>query len=361
MTPAEIDLDGLLRRLHLPTVRRLYGDLAARGEEDGMGFRDYLAVLIAEEVAHRAQTRIERSVRRAGFPFLATIEEFDFTFQTSVKLSLLGSFLGPELMSEGRCLVLCGPTGLGKTHLGVAIAYRAIQNGATALFREANHLIEELSEASRQGRLLQAMEPYTHTGVLVVDELGYLTYPDDAANVLFQVVNQRHLRKRPMVFTTNKPLASWGTVLHDADLAEAIIDRVLACGRFIEMRGASYRTRHLAKTRDLDPVPKGAKVSGKLGPEFREPTDVVGVFRGQADQIDGEKHVDTLLPELARLVSLKSSEPELTLAMSSDELEEALLARVAPLLLVRRPLWHRGGVDPPLNQSPARADDAVAE
>mgnify|MGYP001563529029 CR=1 FL=1 len=79
-----IDLDRLLRRLHLPTVRRLYAELADRAEKEGMSYRDYLAVLIGEEVAHRAQTRIERSVRRARFPFLATIEEFDFTFQSSL-------------------------------------------------------------------------------------------------------------------------------------------------------------------------------------------------------------------------------------------------------------------------------------
>ncbi len=245
MKPEQIDLDGLLRRLHLPTIRRVHGDLATQAEEEQMSYRDFLAVLVAEEVAHRGQTRITRSVRRAGFPFLATIEDFDFTFQTSIKMSLLGSFLGPELISEGRNLILCGPAGVGKTHLAIAIAYRAIQNGTTAVFREANHLIEELSEASRAGRLRDALDPYTHAGVLVIDEIGYLTYPMDAANVLFQAVNQRHLAKRPMIFTTNKPLAAWADVLHDADLAEAIIDRVLERGRFIELRGGSYRTRHL--------------------------------------------------------------------------------------------------------------------
>ena len=80
-------------------------------------YRDFLATLIAEEVAHRAQTRIERSVRKARFPFLRTIEDFDFTFQTSVRLQLLGSYLGPELVTEGRSLILYGPSGTGKTHV----------------------------------------------------------------------------------------------------------------------------------------------------------------------------------------------------------------------------------------------------
>jgi len=280
--PSSIDLDRLLRRLHLPTVRRLYAELETRAEKDEMSHRDYLAILIAEEVAHRGETRVRRSVHQARFPFLATIEEFDFTFQSSVRLSLIGSALGPELISEGRTMVLCGPSGTGKTHLAIAIAYKAIQNGGTAVFREANHLIEELSEATRRGTLRQAIEPYLHTDVLVVDELGYLTYPQDAANVLFQVVNQRYLQKKAIVVTTNKPLEKWAGVLHDKDLAEAIIDRVLARGRLIELRGASYRTRHLKTTKDdgasLDD--RSVRVSGIGGPEFQEPTRPISVLRG---------------------------------------------------------------------------------
>ncbi len=272
MKPVELDLDAMLRRLHLPTIRRLYPELATRAEQESMSYRDYLAVLIGEEVAHRSQTRIDRSVRAAHFPFLATIEEFDFTFQSSVKLSLLGSYLGPELMSEGRALILSGPTGLGKTHLAIAIAYRAIQNGGTALFGEASHIIDDLSEASGKRRLRKALVRYLQPDVLVIDELGYLSYPADAANVLFQVVNQRYLQGKSMVITTNKPLPAWADVLHDADLAEAIIDRVLARGRLIELRGQSYRTRHIVKQSSNEPPSQSAKISGKRPPKFPEPT-----------------------------------------------------------------------------------------
>ncbi len=256
LAPGAVDLDGLLRRLHLPTIRRLYPEFEDRAEVEEMSYRDYLALLVAEEVSHRAETRIQRATRKARFPFLRTIEEFDFKLQTAVRLSLLGSYLGPELVTEGRCLILGGSPGTGKTHLSVGIAYRAIQNGYDACFTTAAELIDELSAAGK-GQLRKAMVPYVQPHVLVIDEVGYLTCCSDAANVLFQVVNHRYLHKKPMLLTTNKPLGHWGHVLHDADLAEAITDRVLERGRFIQLRGPSYRTRHL-KAADKEGEPASA-------------------------------------------------------------------------------------------------------
>ncbi len=262
---AEVELDGMLRRLHMPTVRRLWSDLQVRAETEGMRYADYLQVLVGEEIAHRTQTRISRMTHRAKFPFLRTIEEFDFAYQSGLRKELLGSYLGPEFVLEGRSLLLYGPSGVGKTHVAIAIAYKAIQHGSDARFVTAAHLIDELSSASRDGRLREALVPYTHPGVLVVDEVGYLSYGPDAANVLFQVVNERHLHRRPMVFTTNKPIEEWGRVLHDPDLAEAILDRVLERGRVLHFKGPSFRTRHLQSR-------EGARISGKGGPEFQEPT-----------------------------------------------------------------------------------------
>src|SRR2546425_161584 len=143
-----LDLDGLLRRLHLPTVRRLYPELAHRAEGESLAYREFLAVLLAEEVAHRAQTRIQRCVHRAHFPFLKTVDEYDFTFQSGVRLSLLGSALSADFITQGQSLVFSGPSGTGKTHLAIAIAYRAIQNGFDALFTTATALIADLSAAT---------------------------------------------------------------------------------------------------------------------------------------------------------------------------------------------------------------------
>ena len=193
-------------------------------------------------------------------------------------------------ISSHRCTqigeqpIFGGKPGRGKTHLAVAIAYRAIQNGFDARFVTAAELIDELSAAFRSGRLADALATYIHPGVLVVDEVGYLTYGTDAANMLFHVVNDRHRKKRAMIFTTNKPLSAWGRVLHDEDLAHAIVDRILERGRVLTLDGPSMWTKHLglddptasealhqpASTPDREVI----RISGIEVPEFPEPTTV---------------------------------------------------------------------------------------
>jgi DNA replication protein DnaC len=277
MKPNDDELDALLKRLHLASARRIWRDLVQRAEKEQWSYRDFLGLLVAEEIAQRQQTRLGRLSRRASFPFFKTIDDFDFTYQSTVRLSLLGSALSHDFITEGRCLVLYGKPGRGKTHLAVAIAYRAIQNGFDAHFTTAAQLIDDLSAAFRQGRLADALTIYTHPGLLVVDEVGYLTYGTDAANMLFHVVNDRHRRKRSMIFTTNKPTSAWGRVLHDEDLAQAIVDRILERGRTLTLDGPSIRTKHLG----LDEPSSGtsnqvgdnlARISGIGRPEFPEPT-----------------------------------------------------------------------------------------
>ena len=273
MTSQTVDLDGHLKRLTLAYTRRNYRSLIARAEKETWTFHAFLEALVLGELSHRHETRTQRVTRKAKFPFLKTIDDFVLTHQTAIQPGMLGSFLSPDLVTEGRCLILRGLTGRGKTHLAVAIAYRAIQNGFEALCTTAAALIDDLSRASREGRFRDVLAHYVHPHVLVIDELGYLTYGPDAANVLFHVVNERHLKKRGMIFTTNKRLADWGKVLHDPDLAAAIIDRVLERGREIEMDGPSWRTKHLRVDPVASPMPESptAIISGKQLPEFPEP------------------------------------------------------------------------------------------
>jgi DNA replication protein DnaC len=172
----DIDLDRLLKRLHLANTRRVWRDLLVRAEQEDWAYEHFLTVLVTEEIAHRQQTRLARLSRRAAFPFLKTIDDFDFTYQSTLRLSLLGSALSPDFVTEGRALILSGKPGRGKTHLAVAIAYRAIQNGFDARFVTGAELIDDLSAAFRAGRLAEALTTYTHPDLLVVDLCGVNSY-----------------------------------------------------------------------------------------------------------------------------------------------------------------------------------------
>ena len=280
-------LETGLKRLSLANTRRIWRELVTRAEKDEWSYQHFLETLVTEEIAHRRGTRLQRAVGAARFPFLRTVEEFDFSLQSSLRMTTIGSLLAPDFVTEGRTAILSGKPGRGKTHLAIAIAYRALQNGFDALFATAADLIEDLSAASRDGALRGALARYVKPDVLVVDEVGYLTYGDDAANVLFHVVNERHIRRRAMVFTTNKPPKRWGDVLHDEDLADAIVDRILERGRVLKLDGPSIRSRHVP-AEDLDEQPeRPIRVSGTDRSEFPEPTSVGAfgaLFRRQASR-----------------------------------------------------------------------------
>lgn len=277
------ELDPLLKRLHLANARRAWRDLVRRAETEQWSYEQLLLTLFSEEVAHRRGTRLNRAVRAAELPFLRTVEEFDFAYQSTLRLTTFGSLLSPDFVTEGNSVILYGKTGRGKTHLAISLAYRAMQNGFDALFTNCAELIDDLSCAGREGRLRDALARYLKPHVLVIDEVGYLAYGDDAANVLFHVVNERHVKKRSMVFTTNKHPHRWGPVLHDDDLAEVIVDRVLERGRLLKLDGPSMRTKHLADDpalKDDQDDNERLRISGKNGSDFPEPTRVDARPRG---------------------------------------------------------------------------------
>jgi DNA replication protein DnaC len=216
--------------------------MAAQAIAENWSYPEFLEQLVRRELEMRAEARIAREARQAGFPFLKTLEEFDFRFQTSITRQALGPYVGPELIHSGRCLILWGPEGVGKTALCIALAYKAIQHGARARFHTATEVINELTTARRYVRWDEALKRLVDPEVLIIDELGYLGYGPDAASVLFPVIDKRYLRgDRPVLITTNKDPRQWGDVLHDANLSAAILDRLLDHGEILKVSGRSYR------------------------------------------------------------------------------------------------------------------------
>jgi DNA replication protein DnaC len=175
--------------------------------------------------------------------------------------------------------------------LAAAIAYRAMQIGFDVNFTTAAALIDDLSAAFREGQLAQALPAYTHRAALVVGAAGSLTHETDAANMLFHVVNERRRWRRAMTSTAKKSPAAWGRVLHEDDLAEAIIDRGLERGRLLRRDGPSVRTPHAsldeASKEESDTGDNVIRNSGNQRLEFPEPSRTVTCRRSYAKAAGG--------------------------------------------------------------------------
>ena len=243
--PADIDLDRLLKRLHLANARRIWRDLIARAEAEQWSFHHFLAILVAEEIAQRQQTRLGRLSRRAQFPFLKTIEEFDFTYQSTVRLALLGSALSPDFVTEGRSL---DPPRQARPRQDPSRRRDRLPRHPERLRCALRHRRRAHRRAlgglpqgpSRRGA--RALHPSARAR----RRRGRLPHLRHRRRQHALPRRQRAPHApRSMIFTTNKPLAAWGRVLHDEDLAQAIVDRVLERGRLLHLDGPSMRTKHL--------------------------------------------------------------------------------------------------------------------
>ncbi len=236
-------LEQKLQSLKLGRLRQVYQAWIERARETQMDYGEFLEEVLSEELLARQENQLKKRLQNAGFPFEASLEQFDFSRHPELKRSVMLRFFDSSFVEKAQNLVLAGSSGLGKTHLAVSLGIKMVQLGYSVKFITAQQLVNGVITAPTRAEVSRLLEPLLKCQVLVLDELGYLPLDERVGPVLYELVSGRYLRGSTVI-TSNKSLSSWGELLADSDnaLMVAIIDRLLHHGEVFYLKGSSYRT-----------------------------------------------------------------------------------------------------------------------
>jgi DNA replication protein DnaC len=229
--------------LKLPTVRRRFKALADEATREQQTPVAYLAALLEAETAERAERRERRRLNDARFPALKHLDDFRFADNPKIPQATIAALAQGSWINDRESVILIGDSGTGKTHLATGLAIAACQQGRRVRFTTLAALANELQEAETRRELARVIGRYARTELVVLDELGYLALPDGAAELVFQVLSERHERGS-LIVTTNLPFGEWTKVFPDARLAKAVVDRLTHRAHIIDTGTESWRFRH---------------------------------------------------------------------------------------------------------------------
>lgn len=236
---------ALCEQLNLPFIAQSYAHAVQQAAKQEQAYSDFLEGLLKAEAGGRQVRKQSLLTRLAGFPAIKTLEDFDYGFCTGVKRAQVEELAGLGFIERRENLVMVGPSGVGKTHLAIALGYRAVQAGIKSRFMTAAELLLLLSTAHAQNQLKSVMQRAINAyRLLIIDEIGYLPMTREQANLFFQVVAARY-EKGSLIVTSNLAFGQWdATFAGDATLTAALLDRLLHHAHIVPIAGESYQLKH---------------------------------------------------------------------------------------------------------------------
>lgn len=236
----------------------LYG-LLARWQE--LGDQPWVATLIDTEEAERSRRSLERRIRTSKVGRFKPIADFDWSWPDKIDRPLIEELMQLGFIEEATNVILAGPNGVGKSTIAQNIVHQALLRGHTVLCASASAMLNDLDAQDTSTALARRLRRYVNPAVLLIDEVGYLSYDSRAADLLFEVVSRRH-EQRPIILTTNKPFAEWNEVFPNSSSVTALVDRLLHHAEIVKIEGESYRAKE-AKERAAEKARKRAARSHK--------------------------------------------------------------------------------------------------
>lgn len=240
--PSIEDVARKYKSLRFNCIAEALGDLVSQAESNEISCLQFAEMLSDHELAMRDKNRVRLNLRRASFPVLKRLEEFDYRWQTTVTKRQINRLLDFSFIDNRENIVFIGPPGLGKTHLASGIALKAIEAGYKVFFITAASLVEVLEIAELKGELKKKIGSLLKFDVLILDELGYLPMNKQGMYNLFQLINAIY-EYRSLIITTNKDFTNWGEFFFDDNVAVPIVDRIIHHSHIFMLGGESYRLR----------------------------------------------------------------------------------------------------------------------